>query len=42
MLDRMWIGAVALAAALCLPAAGARAFDDAKYPDFWGNGCGSA
>jgi hypothetical protein len=36
MLDRMWIGAVALAASLCLPLAGARAFDDAQYPDLSG------
>ena len=36
MLDRMSIGAIALAASLCLPLAGARAFDDAKYPDLSG------
>ena len=36
MLDRMWIGAVTLASALCLSAAGALAFDDATYPDFSG------
>jgi len=36
MLDRIWIGTVALAASLCLPLGGARAFDDAMYPDFSG------
>jgi hypothetical protein len=36
MLDRMWIGAIALCASLCLSLAGARAFDDATYPDLSG------
>jgi hypothetical protein len=35
MPHRSLIGAVALAAALCMPLAGARAFDESKYPD-WG------
>ena len=36
MLYRGSIGALALAAALCLSQAGAFAFDDAQYPDFGG------
>jgi hypothetical protein len=36
MLYRNQIGAIALTAALCLPVAGARAFDESKYPDFAG------
>ncbi len=36
MLDRGLIGAVALVSALCMINTGARAFDDAKYPDFNG------
>jgi hypothetical protein len=36
MLHRGLIGAVALAVALCMPLAGASAFDDSKYPDFAG------
>jgi hypothetical protein len=36
MLDRMSIGAVTLAASLCLSQAGARAFDDAIFPDLSG------
>ena len=33
---RSAIGAISLAVVLCVPIAGARAFDDAKYPDFNG------
>ena len=33
---RRSIGALALAASLCLSSAGARAFDDNKYPDLSG------
>jgi hypothetical protein len=36
MLYRSQIGAIALTAALCLPVADARAFDESKYPDFAG------
>jgi hypothetical protein len=36
MLNRCAIAALALAAALLLPAAGALAFDESKYPDFSG------
>src|SRR5260370_10027031 len=36
MLDRGWIGGVAVAAALMLAPAGAPAFDDSKYPDLKG------
>jgi len=36
MLNRSAIAALALAAALVLPAAGAQAFDESKYPDFSG------
>jgi len=36
MLNRNAIGALMLAAALMLPAAGAQAFDESKYPDFSG------
>ena len=36
MLDRLSIGVLALAASLCLSLSGARAFDDAKYPDLNG------
>jgi hypothetical protein len=36
MLNRHSAGAIALAAALLMPAAGARAFDDSKYPDLSG------
>jgi hypothetical protein len=36
MLYRSQIGAMALTAALCLPVADARAFDESKYPDFAG------
>ena len=36
MLYRNAIGAMSLALVLCLPIAGARAFDDSKYPDFNG------
>jgi hypothetical protein len=36
MLDLMWIGAITLGASLCLSLAGARAFDDATYPDLSG------
>jgi hypothetical protein len=36
MLYRNAIGAVSLALLLCVPFAGARAFDDSKYPDFNG------
>jgi hypothetical protein len=36
MLYRNAIGAISLALVLCVPIAGARAWDDAKYPDFNG------
>jgi hypothetical protein len=36
MLNRSAMAALALAAALLLPAAGAQAFDESKYPDFSG------
>jgi hypothetical protein len=36
MLYRNAIGAISLALVLCVPMAGARAWDDAKYPDFNG------
>jgi hypothetical protein len=36
MLYRNAIGAISLALLLCVPMAGARAWDDAKYPDFNG------
>jgi hypothetical protein len=36
MLNRSAIAALALAAAVLLPAAGAQAFDESKYPDFSG------
>jgi hypothetical protein len=36
MLYRNAIGAISLAFVLCVPIAGARAWDDAKYPDFNG------
>jgi hypothetical protein len=36
MLYRNAIGAISLALVLCAPVAGARAWDDAKYPDFNG------
>jgi hypothetical protein len=45
MLNRTAIGATALIAALCLSIAAARAFDDAKYPEFggrWVRGPGGA
>jgi hypothetical protein len=40
MLDRSAMGAMALAAMLCAAASGARAFDDAKYPDLHGQWIG--
>ena len=40
MLDRGTMGALALAAMLCAAASGARAFDDAKYPDLHGQWIG--
>jgi hypothetical protein len=40
MLDRGAMGAMALAAMLCAAASGARAFDDAKYPDLKGQWIG--
>ena len=36
MVYRSSIGAIALAAALCAATAGARAWDDAKYPNWKG------
>lgn len=36
MLDRISIGAIALAAALLTTIAGARTFDQSKYPDWTG------
>ena len=36
MLDRSAMGALALAAALAMSVAGAKAFDDASYPDWSG------
>ena len=36
MLYRNAIGAISLALVLCGPIAGARAFDESKYPDFNG------
>src|SRR5215467_15725672 len=36
MVNRSAIAALAVAAALVWPAAGARAFDESKYPDFSG------
>src|SRR5437879_8601950 len=36
MLYRNAIGAILLALVLCVPIAGARAFDESKYPDFNG------
>jgi hypothetical protein len=40
MLERGAMGAMALAAILCAAASGARAFDDAKYPDLKGQWIG--
>jgi hypothetical protein len=40
MLDRGTMGALALAAMLCAAASGARAFDDAQYPDLHGQWIG--
>ena len=40
MLDRGTMGALALAAMLCAAASGARAFDDAAYPDLRGQWIG--
>jgi hypothetical protein len=40
MLERGAMGAMALAAMLCAAASGARAFDDAKYPDLRGQWIG--
>jgi len=36
MLYQSWIGAIVLAAALCMATTGAQAFDDTKYPDWKG------
>ena len=42
MLDRSAMGALALAAALAMSVAGAKAFDDASYPDWSVTGSRSA
>jgi hypothetical protein len=41
MIDRGAMGALALAAVLAMPVVGAKAFDDASYPDWSGSWLGT-